>query len=210
MTTVVETRTPGDRLGASTLVGRELELAGLQSVRAALRAGHSTALVMLGEAGVGKTALLEHLREQMTECCVVHVNAARVETGLPYSTLNQVCQPLTECVDALPSPHRAALHAALGMTEATATDRLLLGGAVLSLMAEASAERPVVCLIDDAQWVDDASAAVLAFAARRLGGGGAGRHATQLRQHLHQRTLAPLHHLLTAGTPRRHAAPHYG
>jgi DNA-binding CsgD family transcriptional regulator len=169
MTTVVETRTPGGRLGASTLVGRELELAGLESVRAALRAGHSTALVMLGEAGVGKTALLDHLREQMTECCVAHLSAARVETDLPYSTLDQVCQPLTDYVDALPGPHRAALNAAFGMTEATATDRLLLGGAVLNLLAEASAERPVVCLIDDAQWVDDASAAVLAFAARRLG-----------------------------------------
>ena len=152
---------------AAQLVGRERELAVLEETLATVRAGRSATLVLRGAAGVGKTALLEALRREARGCVVAQVAAASSERDLPYAVLHQLCRRLVGRLDSLPVPQRTALDAVFALGDASPADRLFLGAAVLNLV-EAAAEQPLVCIIDDAQWLDAESSSVLAFVARRL------------------------------------------
>jgi DNA-binding CsgD family transcriptional regulator len=125
-------------------------------------------LVLVGEPGIGKTALLDHLVGQASDCRVIRGSGVESEMELAFSGLHQVCAPLLDRADRLPHPQRDALHTALGLAVGAEPDRFLVGLAVLGLLAEAATERALVCVIDDAQWLDRASAQALAFAARRL------------------------------------------
>jgi len=124
--------------------------------------------VLRGEAGVGKTVLLEYLVDQAAGCRVLRVGGVQSEMELAFSGLYQLCAPLLERIDHLPSPQRAALRTAFGLRAGEPPDRFLVSLAALGLLAEAAQERPLVCVVDDAQWLDHASAQALAFVARRL------------------------------------------
>ena len=124
--------------------------------------------VLRGEAGVGKTALLEYVAEQASGCRVVRVVGVQSEMELAYAGLHQLCAGLLEGLAALPRPQRDALQVALGSAEGGPSDHFMVALAVLNLMSEAAEVSPLVCLIDDAQWLDGASAQALGFVARRL------------------------------------------
>src|SRR3954471_14295847 len=150
------------------LLGRRSEAATLDRLLEAVRAGESRALVLRGEPGVGKTALLEHAGERATGCRVAHAAGVQAEMELAFAGLHQLCAPMLDRLERLPAPQRDALGSAFGLAGGHAPDRFLVGLAVLSLLAEVSEERPLVCLVDDAQWLDRASAQTLAFVARRV------------------------------------------
>src|SRR3954462_2063572 len=150
------------------LLGRRSESATLDGLLEAVRAGESRALVIRGDPGVGKTALLEYVVERATGCRVAEAAGVQAEMELAFAGLHQLCAPMLDRLERLPGPQRDALGSAFGMAAGRAPDRFLVGLAVLSLLAEVSEERPLVCLIDDAQWLDHASAQALAFVARRL------------------------------------------
>src|SRR3954469_13736198 len=150
------------------LLGRRSEAATLDRLLEAVRAGESRALVLRGEPGVGKTALLEHAGEHATGCRVAHATGVQAEMELAFAGLHQLCVPFLDRVERLPDPQRDALWTAFGRSAGPAPDRFLVGLAVLSLLAEVAEEGPLVCLVDDAQWLDRASAQALAFVARRL------------------------------------------
>src|SRR5262249_52173183 len=133
-----------------------------------VRAGESAVLVLRGEAGIGKTALLEFAAEQATGCRVARTVGVQGEMELAYAGLHHLSAPLLDGLHALPTPQQRALQVAFGLAEGDPPDRFLVGLAVLSLLAEAAEDRPLVCLVEDAQWLDRASAQVLAFVARRL------------------------------------------
>ena len=151
------------------LIGRDAERSELDSLLEALRRGESRCLVIRGEAGVGKTALLGYLTEQAADCRVIGVTAVQWEMELAFAALHQLCAPILDELDVLPGPQREALGISFGLYEGPVPDRFLVGLAVLSVLAEAAEERPVVCVVDDEQWLDRASAQVLGFVARRLG-----------------------------------------
>ncbi len=125
-------------------------------------------LVLRGEPGVGKTALLDDAVEQASGFRCVHVAGVESDMELAFAGLHQMCAPLMDHVDELPEPQRAALNVAFGRGLGPAPDRFLVGLAVLSLLAAAAGDRPLLCVIDDAQWLDLVSAQTLAFVARRL------------------------------------------
>jgi hypothetical protein len=146
--------------------GSERQL--LDRLIADVRAGESRALVVRGEAGVGKTALLDFLAQRASGCRVVRVGGAESEMELPFAGVHQVCASMLNQVDRLPGPQRDALSTAFGLSAGNPPDRFLVGLAVLGLVAEVARPRPLVCVLDDAQWLDRASAQVLALVARRL------------------------------------------
>ena len=150
------------------LTDRRGECGVLDGLVEAVCAGESLVLVVHGEPGVGKTALLEYLADRATGCRVLRVSGVQWEMELAFAGLHQLCAPLLDRLGVLPGPQRE-LQTAFGMSAGPAPDRFLVGLAVLGLLAEAAVERPVVCLVDDAQWLDRASAQALAFVARRLG-----------------------------------------
>jgi DNA-binding CsgD family transcriptional regulator len=152
----------------TVLRGRRRECAALDRLLAGVRAGESQVLVLRGERGIGKTALLECALERASGCRVVRAAGVRSEMELAFAGLHQLCGPLLEHVDRLPVPQRHALGTALGLRSGEAPDRFFLGLAVLGLLREVAAERPLVLLMDDAQWLDETSAQVLGFVARRL------------------------------------------
>jgi DNA-binding CsgD family transcriptional regulator len=158
--------THGDPRGR--LVGRRGECDALDQLLARLRTGRSPVLVLRGEAGVGKTALLEYLLDEATGCRIVRASGAEAEMELAYAGLQQLCAPMLNHLDALPGPQREALSTAFGLSVGDPPDRFFVGLAVLSLCAEAARDRPLLCVVDDAQWLDRASAQALAFVARRL------------------------------------------
>jgi hypothetical protein len=124
--------------------------------------------VVRGEPGMGKTALLDYLAGHAPGCRVVRAVGVQSEMELAFAAVHQLCAPMLDRLDHLPGPQRAALGTAFGISDGPAPDRFLLGLAVLSLLSDAAAEQPLVCLVDDQQWLDRASAQVLAFVARRL------------------------------------------
>ncbi|WP_449342110.1 AAA family ATPase [Streptomyces aurantiogriseus] len=134
----------------------------------AVRAGQSQSLVLRGEAGVGKSALLEHLLDRAADCRVVSATGVQAEMELPFAALHQLLAPMLDLLDSLPGPQRDALRIVFGILDGPAPDRFLLGLAVLGLLSAAAESRPLVCVIDDVQWLDRASAQVFAFVARRL------------------------------------------
>ncbi|WP_327312626.1 ATP-binding protein [Streptomyces sp. NBC_01235] len=150
------------------LLGRHAECQALDRLVEALHAGQSRSLVLRGEAGVGKTALLDHLLDQAADCRVVSATGVQAEMELPFAALHQLLAPMLDLLNSLPGPQRDALGTAFGIHAGPPPDRFLLGLAVLGLFAKAAERRPLVCVIDDAQWLDRASAQVFAFVARRL------------------------------------------
>ena len=125
-------------------------------------------LVMHGEAGVGKTALLEYVAGRARECRLARVTGVPSEMELAFAGLHQLCAPMLSRAECLPAPQGEALRIAFGLTQGPPPDRFLVGLAVLSLLSEVAAERPLVCVIDNEQWLDHASAQALGFVARRL------------------------------------------
>jgi len=150
------------------LLGRRSECEKFDQLLDAVRAGQSRALVVLGEPGLGKTALLEYASERATGCRVVRAAAVQSEMELAFAALHQLCAPMLDRLERLPSPQRDALSVAFGLSTGKAPDRFLVGLAALSLLSAMAAEQPLVCVVDDAQWLDRASAQTLAFVARRL------------------------------------------
>ncbi|HEV3173110.1 MAG TPA: AAA family ATPase [Actinocrinis sp.] len=133
-----------------------------------LRAGESQALVLRGDPGVGKTVLLDHLAELATGCRVMRVTGVQSEMELAFAGLYQLCAPMLDRLDGLAAPRREALRVAFGLSEGPVPDRFLIGLAVLGLLSEVATERPLLSIVDDHQWLDQASAQALGFAARRL------------------------------------------
>jgi DNA-binding CsgD family transcriptional regulator len=151
-----------------TLRGRRTECAVLDALLAGMRCGRSGALVVRGEAGVGKTALLEYAVESASDVTVLRAVGVESEMELAFAGLLQLCTPLLGSLAELPAPQREALEIVFGITAGPAPDRFLVGLAVLNLLSEAASSQPLLCVVDDAQWLDTASALVLAFVARRL------------------------------------------
>src|SRR5439155_13052503 len=152
----------------TVLRGRDRERSVLDRLLQGVRAGHSGVLVLRGEAGIGKTALLEYLLERSEGCLVARAVGVQSDIELAFAGLQQLCGPLLDGLDRLPELQREAIRVAFGLSAGPAPDRFLVGLAVLRLLSEAAADRPVVCVIDDAHWLDRTSAQVLAFVARRL------------------------------------------
>ncbi len=162
---------PGRRpseAGSTRLFGRQAERRRLKRLLDAIRRGESAALVVSGDAGIGKSALLDHLVAQAGECRVLRVAGIQAEAELAYAGLHHLCAPLLDHLDQLPQPQREALATAFGLRVGVPPDRFLMGLAVLGLLAAAAAEEPLICVVDDAQWLDRTSAETLAFVGRRL------------------------------------------
>ncbi|MEU4572572.1 AAA family ATPase [Nonomuraea sp. NPDC023979] len=150
------------------LRGRQIECEALSQVMTTVRGGRSSVLVLRGEAGIGKTALLEYARDSASGCRVVRAAGVESEMELAFGGLHQVCVPLLDQLGRLPEPQRDALETAFGLSTGSPPDRFLVGLAVLGLLAAAAEKEPLVCLVDDVQWLDQISAQTLAFVARRL------------------------------------------
>jgi DNA-binding CsgD family transcriptional regulator len=150
------------------LLGRAEERAVLDRLLDDVREAQSSVLVLRGEAGVGKTALLHYCARQAAGFRVARVAGVESEMELAYAGLHQLCSPMLDRLDGLPEPQRVALYVALGLSTGVPPDRFLVALATLSLLAEVATERPLLCLIDDAHWLDAASGQVLGFVARRL------------------------------------------
>ncbi len=150
------------------LLDRADERQVLARLVAGVRAGQSQALVLRGEAGAGKTALLRHVPEAAEGCSIVWTTGVESEMELAYAGLHSLCAPMLDRLERLPEPQRDALCTAFGLSAGPPPDRFLVGLAVLGLLAESAEEQPLVCLVDDAQWLDRVSSETLAFVARRL------------------------------------------
>ena len=154
--------------GAGRLRGRLTECEALDRLRRDALAGRSRAVVLRGDAGVGKTALLRVLSERCVGWHVATSFGVESEMELAYSGLHQLCAPLLDRLDKLPAPQREALATIFGIDPGSAPDRFLVALATLTLLAEVAEQQPVVCIVDDAQWLDRASAQILEFVARRV------------------------------------------
>ena len=154
------------------LWGRRQQFISLDGLLADVRAGRSRVLVIRGEAGIGKTALLGYAAETAQDFQVARAEGVESEMELAFAALHQLCGRMLGRLDQLPGPQREAVGVALGLCPGSAPDRFLVGLAVLGLLSEVAADQPLLCLVDDAQWLDQASARVLAFvppARRRFG-----------------------------------------
>ncbi len=158
----------GSGAQAPGLTDRRSERAALDRFVVEVRAGQGRALVVRGEPGVGKTVLLEYLAGQASGCQVARAAGVQSEMELAYAGLHQLCAPMLDHAGPLPVPQRDALRTAFGLAVGPPPDRFLVGLAVLGLLSQAAGERPLICVVDDVQWLDRASAQALGFAARRL------------------------------------------
>lgn len=147
---------------------RHNERGALDRLLVGVRAGQSQVLVVRGEPGVGKSALLEYLMQSASGCRVARAAGVEYEMELAYAGLHQLCAPMLGMREQLPGPQRAALETAFGLSANPPPDRFLVGLGVLGLLSEAADEQPLICVVDDAQWLDETSALALAFVARRL------------------------------------------
>jgi DNA-binding CsgD family transcriptional regulator len=159
---------PGWSTARPELRGRREECDRLDHLLREARAGRSQVLVLRGEAGMGKTALLDHLARRAGGCRVLRVVGVEPEMELAYAGLHQLCAPFLDRLDRLPELQRGALGTAFGITAGPPPDRFLVGLAVLTLLARVAEDEPLVCLVDDAHWLDRVSTQALAFAGRRL------------------------------------------
>ena len=165
---------PGRRRATSTvpqepeLIGRESELRQLDELLGGARDGNGSILVIRGEAGVGKSALLKYCAEHASHFDIRRAVGVESEMELAFAALHQLCAPVLDRLDALPPPQQAALRVALGLAKGDPPDRFLVALAALSLLSEAAAQRPTLCLVDDAQWLDSSSRQAFGFVARRL------------------------------------------
>jgi DNA-binding CsgD family transcriptional regulator len=154
--------------GTARLVGRRSECEALDQLIADVLAGASRVTVLRGEAGVGKSALLGYLSDRIAGWRVARAVGVESEIELAYSGLHQLCVPMLDHLERLPAPQRDALGTVFGRSTGPAPDRFLVGLATLTLLAEVAEQQPLVCIVDDAQWLDQASAQILGFVARRL------------------------------------------
>ncbi|MFC5236029.1 ATP-binding protein [Pseudonocardia zijingensis] len=150
------------------LVDRDGERAVLDRLLADVRIGESRAIVVRGGAGIGKTALLDHVLGQAVGFRVVRTTGVEAEKELVFAALHQICAPMLGRLEVLPAPQREALATAFGLAVGSPPDRFVIGLAVLGLFSEVAREQPLLCVVDDSQWLDRASAQVLGFVARRL------------------------------------------
>jgi predicted ATPase len=150
------------------LRGRHSECEVFDRLLGAVRAGRSGALVVRGEPGVGKTALLEYAIGSASDLRVLRAAGVESEMELAFAALQQLCAPMLDRLGRLPGPQHAALATAFGLSSGTPPDRLFIGLAVLSLLSDMAQEQPLLCVVDDAQWLDGVSAQALAFVARPL------------------------------------------
>jgi DNA-binding CsgD family transcriptional regulator len=157
-----------DATHASGFLDRTSEREVLDRLLAQAREGQSAVLVMRGEAGIGKTALLRYTARQAAGFRVAQVAGVEAEMELPFSGIHQLCAPVLDKLDALAQPQQDALNVALGLAPGDVPDRFLVGLAVLGLLSAAAEERPLLCLVEDAHWLDAASGLILGFVARRL------------------------------------------
>ena len=153
---------------ASGFLDRTSERATLDGLLARVREGQSSVLVMRGEAGIGKTALLQYAARHASGFHVVPITSVEAEMELPFAGIHQLCAPLLDRLDTLPQPQQDALNVALGLAAGDVPNRFLVGLAVLGLLSAAAEEQPLLCLVEDSQWLDDASGLILGFIARRL------------------------------------------
>jgi DNA-binding CsgD family transcriptional regulator len=151
------------------LIDRHTERSVLDGVLRDVRVGQSRVLILHGEAGVGKSALMDYVAERAVGCRLARAAGVESEMELAYAALHQMCVSMLDRLDDLPPPQRDALSVTFGMSAGAAPDRFLIGLAVLSLFSEVAEEQPLVCLIDDLQWLDEASTHALSFVGRRLG-----------------------------------------
>jgi hypothetical protein len=150
------------------LLGRRREQEALDRLLIAARAGRGQVLVVRGEAGIGKTALLDYLVDQASGCAVAHATGVQAEMELPFAGLQQLLGSMLDPLERLPDPHREAIEIVFGLRAGPRPGRLLVAVAVGELLAELADERPLVCVVDDAHWLDHGSAQTLGFVARRL------------------------------------------
>jgi DNA-binding CsgD family transcriptional regulator len=156
------------RSPSGPLLGRQRELDAINRLLDAARGGHGGILVVHGDPGVGKTAVLEYGREAAGEFRILQTVGVDAEMELPYAALQQLCAPVLDLMDGLPEPQRDAVAIAFGLSAGPPPNAFLVALAVLGLLSEAAEDRPLLCLVDDAQWLDRASERVLGFVARRL------------------------------------------
>src|SRR5688572_17860315 len=152
----------------ASLRGRESECTLLDGLFSAIRRVESRALVLRGEAGIGKTALLEYLVESASDLKVARAAGVESEMELAFASLHQLCAPQLDRLERLPAPQRDALRIVFGLSAGPPPDPFLVGLAALSLLSEVAEQRPLLCVVDDAQWLDQTSALTLGFVARRL------------------------------------------
>jgi DNA-binding CsgD family transcriptional regulator len=149
-------------------LGREREVGILTRLIEAVRHGQSGVLVVQGDPGVGKTALVDHVVASVSDVRVLRAVGVESEMELPFAALHQLCSPVLDRLGGVPGPQRDALSKVFGLSGGDPPDRFLVGLGALSLLAGLGAEQPLVCFVDDAQWLDQASAQTMAFVARRL------------------------------------------
>jgi DNA-binding CsgD family transcriptional regulator len=150
------------------LRGRRSECESLDTLLESVRANQSRVLVVRGEAGVGKTALLDYLAASASKCRIARAAGIESEMELAFAGVHQLCAPMLHRLGRLADPQRRAIETAFGLSTGEPPDRFLVGLGVLSLLSDAAEDRPLVCIVDDAQWIDRASVQILAFVARRL------------------------------------------
>jgi DNA-binding CsgD family transcriptional regulator len=187
---------------SSELAGRRSEIEMLDGLVEAVRAGESRTLVIRGEPGVGKTALLEHMVERASGFRVARAAGVQSELELAFAGLHQLLAPMLDRLEHLPGPQRDALRTAFGVSTGPAPDRFFVALAVLSLLSDAAEQQPLLCVVDDEQWLDRASTQVLAFVARRLGAEPVGLVVAARRT---SDELAEMPQLVVEGLPDRDA-----
>ena len=165
---------PGSRSGASLLIGRGDDCAALDDLVHVVRRGLSRSLVILGEPGVGKTRLLQYAAETAEGLQVVHVAGVESEVKLGFAALHRLLMPFLDRLDRLPAPQRDALRSTFGLLDGAPPGRFLVGLGALTLLADVAAELPLICVVDDAQWLDQESLDLIGFVARRLYADGIG------------------------------------
>jgi DNA-binding CsgD family transcriptional regulator len=150
------------------LYGRAQEIGKIDQILAAARVGRSGAVIVVGDVGAGKTALLDYAATSAAGMRVLRITGVESESELPFAALHLLLRPALDRIDSLPAPQAAALRSALGMADAARADPFLVGLATLTLLAELSDNQPLLCVVDDAHWLDRDSAMALVFAARRM------------------------------------------
>ena len=152
----------------SGFLDRTSEREVLDQLLAHVREGESAVLVIRGEAGIGKSEMLRYAAREALGFRVAQISSVEAEMELPFAAIHQLCAPLLDHLDALPQPQQDALNVALGLASGDVPNRFLVGLAVLGLLSAAAEEQPLLCLVEDSQWLDDASGLILGFIARRL------------------------------------------